>query len=97
MGKNRHGESLAKSACRTIGGVIRTERDIKAKCMACDHAHQFTADELQAILAKHGPDYRLIGRRFRCSQCQGWMRLSYGEGGFWWPLWEDADMVRWMG
>ncbi|WP_422057690.1 hypothetical protein [Sphingomonas sp.] len=95
MGKNRHGESFVKTACRTIGGLLRTERTIKASCMACKRAHPFTPDQLQAMLDAHGPDYRLCGRRYRCSSCQGWMRLHYQEGGMWWPLWDDADVLRW--
>lgn len=95
MGKNRNGESIPHLSCYTVEGVLKTGRTIRAGCMKCDHMHIFTTQQLEAMRDQHGPSYILNGRRFRCSQCQGWMRLNYQEGGMWWPLWSEKDGERW--
>lgn len=96
MGKGLRGDSFAKSSSTTLGGVIKTGRAIKADCMACSHTHVMGERDLAILLEAFGPDYRLRGRRFQCSQCQGWMRLWFDQGGIWWRLWDDEDTWRWQ-
>lgn len=95
MGKGLRGKSFPHEACSTVGGALKTERAIRAGCMSCDHRYIIPTEVLQAFCNAYGPEYKLDGRRYRCSKCGGWMRLNFQEGGMWWPLWEEKDGARW--
>lgn len=83
---------------QSLGAMIDNDAKVQVRCDMCGAYYRFSRDDLIALAAKVGRDYRLINRRCRCRLtpgCAGWNKFEYLLGVYR-PL-ADTDMLdRWI-
>ncbi len=80
---------------RTLAELIRNKMPAFVGCEKCRRYKQI---DLEALMAKVGPDYSLWNRRCKCrlkAGCDGWNKFWIGPG---WhtPNWDDRTEERWV-
>lgn len=90
------GPHIARDGVATLDKIINGEREIKGRCPGCEYSREIPLDELRTLRDNTSGSFSLTGRRGRCERCSGRTRFYFKHGGFWWPLWTDADSDRWL-
>jgi hypothetical protein len=80
---------------RTLAQMIAGGFQSFARCSLCKAHRQI---DLDALMAKVGPDYSLWNRRCRCKLtkgCRGWNKFAVGPG---WHTkdYDDLTEMRWV-
>lgn len=83
----------------TVGQMRRAQDDPGSHTVqvSCDTCGEWRPVDLDALIAKEGPDFSLINRRARCkltAGCKGWNRFHF-QGGVMRPLWTEKRANEW--
>lgn len=68
---------------------------VKVSCERCGMSRDVDLDQ---IIAKRGPAFSIVNKRYRCKLtkgCGGWNRFFY-QSGVMRPLWDDKACDRWF-